>query len=73
MGEYFRDSDHNPVNSEVVMERDKDSMEIKVLNLEKVNFNIIRRDLAKVDWDLPPASRSTSDKGVKMKVMKVKS
>lgn len=46
VGEHFGDSDNNWVSFKVIM--DKDSSEIK--RLGKDDFNIVRRDLANVDW-----------------------
>ena len=50
VGEQFRNSDHNSESFKVLMDEDKCSPQVKVLNWGKANYNNIRQELKNVDW-----------------------
>eukprot|EP00061_Rhincodon_typus_P013266 g39532.t1 len=42
--------DHNSLSFNIVMEKDRTSPQVKVLNWSRANFGDIRQDLAEVNW-----------------------
>eukprot|EP00061_Rhincodon_typus_P001908 g16106.t1 len=60
VGKQLRNSDHNLVNFNVLMDKDKCRCQVKVLNCGKVNCNNIRQELKNVDWRQMFEAKSTS-------------
>ena len=60
VGEQFGNSDHNTVSFKVLMDKDKCSPQVKVLNWGKDNYNSISQELKNVDWGQMFEGKSTS-------------
>ena len=59
VGEHFGDSDHNMVQFKFVTDKEIDKLQKKVLDWERIDFNKIRQNLAKVDWNELLVGKST--------------
>jgi len=60
VGEQFGNSDQNSVSFKVLMDKDKYSPRVKVLNRGKANHNNLSRELKNVDWGQIFEGKSTS-------------
>jgi len=60
VAEQFGNSDHNSVSFTELMDKDKCSPPVKVLNWGKANYNNIRPELKNVGWGQMSEGKSTS-------------
>ena len=61
VGDHFGNSDHNSISFKTLVEKDRSSPRVKVLNWGKANYNSIRQELGNVDWGRLFEGKSTSD------------
>lgn len=61
MQEEFMDSDHNPIHFKITLHRNRFECWRKVLNWSEADYNVIRQELTKIDWDQLLLGKSKED------------
>ena len=61
VGDHFGDSDHNSISFKILVEKDRSSPRVTVLNWGKANYDSIRQELGNVDRGRQFDGKSISD------------